>query len=95
MLSGEYNNYFSEKEFIGDGYHISPMHFFQLRWILETAGFRIDKITSNQFTGLINTSGLNIFLSSLLMLPLRSVMKPKDRSILEGDILIIKAVKVK
>lgn len=93
LVSGVYNNYFTEKEFEGDGYHISPLHYLQLKWMLEQAGFRIDSAVSNQYSGLINFSGIKIFASSLLMLPFRIIMKPKNKAILEGDILIVKARK--
>lgn len=95
LFSGVYNNYFTEKEFEGRGYHISPLHYFQLRWMLEQACFRVETVRSNQCTGLINPSGFKILLSSLLLLPARIFMKPKSLPLLEGDILIVKAVKVR
>lgn len=95
LFSGIYNNYFTEKEFEGEGYHVSPLHHLQLRWMLGQAGFRVEEVRANQYSGLINTGGTKIFAASLLSLPLRAFMKPKDRAILEGDILIVRAVKVK
>ncbi len=95
LMSGVYNNYFTEREFSGEGYHISPLHYYQLRWMLEQAGFRIEGLRSNQYSGFINLSGIKIFLSSIIALPARVFMKPKSRPLLEGDILVIKAVKVR
>ncbi len=93
LVSGEYNNYFTRKEFIGDGYHISPLHFYQIEWMMAQSGLKITETTSNQYTGLLNRSNPRIFFSSLAVLPLRPFMKPRGRALLEGDILVIKALK--
>lgn len=93
LVDGYFNEYFSEKEFLGDGYHISPLHFWQLRFLLNQAGMEILEMKSNSYLGVINTSYPKIFFSSLAMLLLRPFLKPKDRTLLEGEILIMKARK--
>jgi SAM-dependent methyltransferase len=95
LSTGLYNNYFIDKDFEGEGYHISPMHYQQLKWGLEKSGFEITDIRSNQYSGLINLGNPKIFLASLFAMPFRVFMKPKNKAILEGDILIIKARKVR
>jgi len=95
LFSGIYNNYFTEKEFEGDGYHITPLHHLQLRFMLNRAGFVVEGMKSNQCTGLINCSSAKIFVASLLLLPVRGFMKPRNKILLEGDILIVQASKVK
>lgn len=95
LFSGVYNNYFTEKEFEGRGYHISPLHYYQLRWMMEQAGLEIVEIRANQYSGVLNFSSLKIAASSILSLPARLFMKPRIRPLLEGDIIIVKAKKVK
>jgi SAM-dependent methyltransferase len=95
LTAGVYNNYFTEKEFDGEGYHISPLHHLQLRWMLEQAGFRVEAMSANQYTGLINAGSIKMLALSLLSLAPRVFMKPKNKALLEGDILIIKARKVR
>ncbi len=91
---GYFNEYFSEKEYHGQGdHHVSPVHYWQLRWFLEEAGLSVTELTANQFSGRINVSSPKIFLFSLLTLPLQPFLKPADRALLEGDILAVKAVK--
>jgi len=93
LKDGYFNNYFSEKEFSGEGYHISPLHFWQLRFMLNQVGLEIEEMKSNNYLGTINTSYPKLFFSSLAMLLLRPFLKPKNKALLEGDILIIKTRK--
>ncbi len=93
FVDGYYNHYFSEKQFLGEGYHISPMHFWQLRYLLSQAGLEIEETTSNKYLGKLNFSYPKIFVFSLISLVLRPFMKLKEKPLFEGDILIIKARK--
>ncbi|MBU0953690.1 MAG: class I SAM-dependent methyltransferase [Nanoarchaeota archaeon] len=91
---GYFNEYFSEKEYLEQGdHHVSPIHFWQLRWFLKEAGMQVKTVTANQFAGTFNTSSAKMLFFSLLTLPVRPFLRPADKAILEGDILVVKAVK--
>jgi len=65
-------------------YHITPINFLMLKKALTTAGFEVEKITTNKF---IKPK------ISLIFHTLYPFLKPRNRAILLGDILIIKARK--
>lgn len=99
-------HWFQKKEFgIQGSQHIRPLYWREIIFLLEKYGFRIDKITTNRTLGytfyytnedrLFKKIGYKTFnfILDILYRTLFIFMFPKDKSLLLGDILIIKATK--
>jgi len=90
LIHGEFGRYFPKEGFSGAGYHIYPLHPYQIEYFLHQAGFTVTETTTNMFVKKVNTYGILPFLLSLLELPFYIIAKPKDKVLLRGDILIFK-----
>lgn len=99
-------HWFQENEFGNKGSrHIHPLYWREIIFLLEKYNFKIDKITKNRASGytLYYTDKDNLFkkfvyailnlVSDMSYRILSVFMFPKNRSLLLGDILIIKATK--
>jgi len=99
-------HWFQKSEFGNKGsQHIHPLYWREIIFLLEKYNFKIDEITSNRTSGYtfyyndkdslfkkFSYAILN-FVSDIAYRILSVFMFPKDRSLLLGDILIIKATK--
>ena len=99
-------HWFQENEFgIQGSQHIHPLYWREIIFLLEKYGFKVDEITTNRAWGYtfyyanedslfkkINYKTFN-FISDMLYRILSIFMIPKDKPLLFGDILIIKATK--
>jgi 2-polyprenyl-3-methyl-5-hydroxy-6-metoxy-1,4-benzoquinol methylase len=99
-------HWFQENEFGKKGSrHIHPIYWKEIIFLLEKYNFNIDKITTNRFSGYtfyyknednvfkkFSYDVLN-FISDVFYRILSIFMFPKNRPLLLGDILIIKATK--
>ena len=101
-------HWFQEREFGEKGsQHLHPVYWRELIFFLKKFNFEIEKIDTNRISGytLYYTPKDNIFkkiiysilnfLCDLFYYALSLLMLPKQRSILLGDILVIKATKIK
>jgi 2-polyprenyl-3-methyl-5-hydroxy-6-metoxy-1,4-benzoquinol methylase len=99
-------HWFQKNEFGNKGSrHIHPVYWREIIFLLEKYNFKIDKITENRASGytLYYTNKDNLFkkisyvvlnfFSDMSYRILSVFMFPKNRSLLLGDILIIKATK--
>ncbi len=105
MFRSEFH-WFQESEFGNKGSrHIHPLYWREIIFLLEKYNFKIDEITENRTSGYtfyctnkdnlfkkISCVVLNLFLDITYRI-LSIFMFPKNKSLLLGDILIIKATK--
>jgi SAM-dependent methyltransferase len=99
LLRSYFNNfrYFPQPSDQRDllGLHVNPIPFAELRYILNRYGFRMEKVSCNRFTK--KYPWLMPFLVPLIRLMTRRKNREADfllrRQLLEGDILIVSAIK--
>lgn len=107
LFNSEFH-WFQESEFGDNGSkHVSPLYWRELLFLLKKYGFRVNRLTTNRTSKytLYYTNrdrlfkkcvyGILNFISDALYRILSIFMFPKDKALLFGDILIIKAIKDK